>query len=254
MLDSLISYWPLGEASGNALDAHGSNHLTETSGTIDSATGKVGNCRDFEAGDTEYFTLADNADLSCGDIDFSIAAWVNAESLTGTHDIVSKDDGGATQREYILGYASSRFRFGVFTGSGTFTQKLADSLGAPSTGTWYLVIGWHDSVNNTLNIQVNNGTVDSQAYSNGLADEAAPFCIGARGSGGAGSAHWDGLIDEVAFAKRVWTSDERTWIYNSGNGRSYADWAATAGGTRGMPFGHRGTAFNGGRIFKGAIA
>jgi len=34
---------------------------------------------------------------------------------------------------------------------------------------------------------------------------------------------FDGLIEEVAFYKRVLTAAERTWLYNSGAGRAYAE-------------------------------
>ena len=33
----------------------------------------------------------------------------------------------------------------------------------------------------------------------------------------------DGRLDQVGVWKRVLTADERTWLYNSGNGRSYTE-------------------------------
>lgn len=47
IIDNLVSYWKLDEASGNALDAHGSNTLIETSGAIAAAGGKINGARDF---------------------------------------------------------------------------------------------------------------------------------------------------------------------------------------------------------------
>jgi hypothetical protein len=222
LTDNLVSFWSLDEASGNALDAHGSNTLTETSGTIASATGKVSGARDFEAGDTEHFEIADNASLSTGDIDYTIAAWVQLESLaTGT--IAAKFGTTGNQREWRFYYdaTASRFRLSVSpTGAsaGTVTAS-ADTFGVPSTGTWYHVVAWHDSVNNLVGISVNGGTADTTAHATGSINGTAAFTVGVRLDPAAD--YWDGLIDEVGFWKRVLTSSERTELYNAGNGLAY---------------------------------
>lgn len=231
--DSLISYWPLDEASGSALDAHGSNDLAESaSDTIDSAAGHVGGARDFELADTEYFSIADNADLSTGDIDFTIAAWVNLESL-GTRTIVSKFSTGASSREYTLQEvgtgASARLRFSVDSnGTAIDTAVNADTFGAVSTATWYFVVAWHDSVNNVIGISVNDIS-DTAAHSAGVFDGTAAFAIGARVN--ADGDYFDGIIDEVGFWKRVLTSAEITELYNAGAGRDYAYIAGAAPAT-----------------------
>jgi hypothetical protein len=227
LLTNLVSYWKLDEASGDALDSHSTNHLTETSGTIGSTTGKIGNCRDFELGDTEYFTIADSAALSTGDIDFTLACWVNLESKTASQrqTLISKYNTTGNQREYWLTYnpqtapgTSNPFGFTISaTGSSTVVIRESTTFGTPSTGTWYFVVAWHDSVANTVNIQVNNGTVDSTSHSGGVFDGTSPFVLGARET----VDNLDGLLDEVGFWKRVLTSDERTALYNGGNGLAY---------------------------------
>jgi hypothetical protein len=225
LLTNLISYWKLDEASGDALDSHSTNHLTETSGTIASTTGKIGNCRDFELGETEYFTIADSAALSTGDIDFTLACWVNLESKTAgqRQTLISKYNTTGNQREYWLTYnptaggTSNPFGFTVSSNGTAFTVHESTTFGTPSTGTWYFLVAWHDAANNTLNIQVNNGTVDSTSYSSGVFDGTSPFVLGARET----VDNLDGLLDEVGFWKRVLTSDERTALYNGGNGLAY---------------------------------
>jgi hypothetical protein len=226
VITSLVGYWALDEASGNAVDSHGSNTLTETSGTIAATTGKVSGCRDFEAGDTEYFTIADNTALSMGDIDFSIQAWVNAESLAVSMAILGKDL-VTPSREYVMNYDNGTTQFSFFVSpSGTSAVVVqASNFGTPSTATWYHLIAWHDSVNNQIGIAVNAGTPNTTSHTTGVQDSNGPFQIGARNAG----ANWDGLIDEVAIWKKVLTSDERTWLYNSGNGRSYTDIVAESG-------------------------
>ena len=217
-LTNLVSNWNLNEASGDALDTHGSNPLTETGGIIDATTGKVSGARDFEAGDTEYFTTADNADLSTGDIDFSFAMWFQVESdISGA--LVSKNSGGG-DFEYLLQYMANEDKLRLYLASGAgnanATSVQHDDFGMLSLGTWYFAVAWHDSVANTINIQINNGTVTSAAYTFGSWDSAHPFNMGNYLG-----EHFDGLIDEAAFWKRVLTPTERTQLYNSGSGLAY---------------------------------
>lgn len=215
LTDNLISFWALDEASGNAVDSYGANTLTETSGTIASAGGG----RDFEADDSEWFEVNSNASLATGDIDFTVAAWVNAESLDGTiRDAASKFSSGASG-EWILGWNGvSRYRFSVRNAadSATTTQTFT-SLGLPTVSTNYLLIGWHDSVNNLLCVQANGGAVDSQAYSGGVLSGSSKFILGNRDGA---TSYWDGIIRRVMFWKRVLTANERTFLYNGGLGRT----------------------------------
>jgi hypothetical protein len=230
LTDSLISHWALDEASGNALDSHSTNDLTETSGTIASATGKIGNCRDFESGDTEYFEGADSAALSTGDIDFTWAMWVQGESAPGSDQartFVAKWGLASNQREYTVLWenlvGTSRFRFYVSSNGTSGVSVIASTFGTPSVGTWYFIVAWHDAAANTINIQINNGTVDSASHSAGVRDGTAALQLGTLDN--LAPYYHDGLIDEVSFWKRLLTADERTALYNGGNGLAYP-WAS----------------------------
>jgi hypothetical protein len=232
LLTDLVSYWKLDEASGNALDAHGSNELTETSGTIASTTGIINGARDIEAADTEYFNLADNATISAGDIDLTWQVWVNLESKSGDMFIVNK--WGTSNFEYRIYYDSSsdRFVFGVSTNGTNEVTVPADNLGAPSLSTTYHILAWHDATANTLNIRVNNGTVDSTSHSGGIRDGSSPLRF-------SHSFDWlDGWIDEIGLWKRVLTSEEQDALWNSGSGLSYDQFAgADHTGTAAVTFG-----------------
>jgi hypothetical protein len=226
VITNLVSYWPCNEASGNLLDVHGSNTLTETSGTIDATTGKVGGARDFEVGDTEYFEIADNASLSPGDTTFTFAAWVQLESTGADRVVIGKYQTTSNQREYFLLYnnTSSRFEFRVTsTGASSPTGSvLANPLGAPTTGTWYYVVAGHDHVANQLFISVNAGTEDTTSYSAGVFNGTGAFHIGSLGTAG-GAQHWDGLVDEVGYWAKRLSAAEIAWLYNGGTGRSYTE-------------------------------
>lgn len=232
LADNLTSYWKMDEASGNALDAHGSNNLTDNS-SVGSASGKINGARDFEGlsggspSTVQWFSHADNSDLSVGDIDFTIQLWVNLESKpTGDNsNILNKWDFGANSREYIAYYnvSNDRFEFRVSNdgnGGGSVTIVTANNLGAVSTGTWYLIHVWHDASANQIGIAVNAGTADTASHSTGVFNGTSNFEIGALSGGTSGP--FDGLVDEVGIWKRLLTSLERTDLYNSGNGRDYA--------------------------------
>ena len=221
LIDSLISYWPLDEASGDRADSHGSNTLTDLVST-GSGTGKINNAADFEADSANFLYHADNASLSTGDIDFSGSVWVKFESLpTALVPIVVKHDGSTVAgSEWALYWESgaARISFTVYSGSSTSTTVSANTFGAISTGVWYHVTWWHDSVNNEIGICINAGTPDTASHSAGVNDTAALFMLGAFPGT---SYYMDGLIDELGFWKKVFTSGERTSLYNGGSGLAY---------------------------------
>lgn len=221
LLTDLISAWELNEASGNAVDSHGSNTLTDNN-TVGSGTGLVyGTARDFEASNTEYFEITDNPGLSTGDIDLTFECWVNFESFGSIPGVLGKDNSGAGQREYgLYAYTSGTNRVRWFVSSNGTSESAAAEVAGLSTGVWCQVICWHDSVNNEIGCVVNAGTPTTTSHSGGLIDGTAAFRIGDVPGN---SLYMDGLIGPVRFWKRVLTSQERTDLYNGGAGLAYTD-------------------------------
>lgn len=222
--DNLVAYWSL----ENVNDSKGANTLTNN-GSATFAAGKVANAVSLN-GTTQYLSIADNAALSMGDIDFTVACWVNLTSKAAAAEMISKYATTGNQREYRLIYqsANDRFRFDVAP-SGTTTGTLtvsADNLGSPSTATWYFVVAYHDSVNNVIGISVNAGTPNTAAYSAGVFDGTSQLRLGQNSTSGN---FVNGLLDEVAIWKRVLSAAERTDLYNGGSGRDYA-YISGAGG------------------------
>lgn len=217
LLTSLISYYKLDEASGDATDSNGSNTLTDNN-SVGTSTGKINGARSFVRTSSKYLAHTDNASLSFGDEDFTVAGWANRSSSGNTLVVIGKWQSAGNQLSFVLGYdtANTKF-FWIVSRDGTnFTSVYANSFGGTSTSTWYYLVAWHDSVNNVIGISVND-TSDTSAYSLGVFDSTADFRIGADQNG----AYWDGLIDEVGVWRRVLTSTERTSLYNSGNGLAY---------------------------------
>lgn len=216
-------YLSLDEASGNAIDAHGSNDLTDN-GSVGAATGKVNGARDFEANSSQYFDHATNSTLETGDIDFTLAAWINVESFISFPIIVAKDN-ISVAREYVLYIdtnSGNKPTFEVFNGS-TTGIGIAQWATGLSLATWYHIVAWHDAINNQIGLSVNAGTAVVNSTTGAAGANSQPLKIGADLNAGVPSLFFDGLIDEVGFWKRVLTSDERTELYGpGGGGRDYA--------------------------------
>lgn len=221
LLTSLTGYWTMDETSGNALDILGVTTLTDHN-SVGTAAGKVGTARQFNVANTRYFDAADNAAMSVGDLDFTFAVWVYIDSKGANRNILSKGTTfAANTTEYFLEFTNSSDRFRFIIGDTTNTLSsiaVANNLGSPSLATWYFIVAWHDSVGNTVNIQVNDGTVNSVGTSGRFPpDTTGSFTVGRLN----GVQHWDGRIDELGFWKRALTAAERTSLYNAGSGRSY---------------------------------
>lgn len=224
LLDNLVSHWKLDEASGTRADSFASNDLTDNN-TVGSATGLINNAADFEAGNSEYLSHADNTDLRTGDVDFTFAGWVKLESKV-TQVLACKTwDGNAD--EWILSYESSqdRFRFATRYASNTYDLVFADNFGSPSTGVWYFIVVWHDAAANEICITIDDVAPDVQATTSAPAGSAtAVFAIGIYSPGNANLVPADALIDECAFWKRVITGAEITQLYDAGAGLPFDQW------------------------------
>jgi hypothetical protein len=213
--DNLISVWC--EAADPTTDEFGANTLTNNN-SVGTTTGKVGTAGTFTSAGGKYLSHADSAALSTGDIDFTIAAWVNL-TAAGEKGIVNKWTG-----ELLL-YRDSDGHVYLFVrkadDSGNALVGTSGTLAADSA--WHHVVAWHDSVNNLLGVSVDAGTADTASYSAGVRDSANNWVIGAT----TGTANpWDGSLNQVAFWKRVLTGTERTSLYNAGAGLAFGSWDA----------------------------
>ena len=225
LLTNLAGFWPLNEESGNALDLHSGGLTLTDVNTVTSSPGKVhALARQFTTANLEYLTRpGDDAALSTGDIDFTLAAWVFLDTLAANQPICLKW-AVAGQREYAMDFvtATGRFRFGVSNDGTTQVWLTADSFGAPAAGEWHLVVGWHDSLADTINVQVNAGAVDSLAHAAGVRDGTDPFRVGRLAA-----TYLGGRVGPVMFWKSdaglggILTAQQRRVLYNHGLGLPY---------------------------------
>lgn len=211
LIDDLVFYLKMDEASGNALDAHGSVDFTDN-GTVGAGTGKINGGRDFEATNSEYFTNG-SASVDVTNEDYTYAFWFKMESDTSGGLIAKPAADSLSDDANVTMFSGDIFWLvGDFVGS--FQQiQWSSTL---SVDTWYHCVVWHDSVNDLIGISINAGTPVTGVFAAGPVGNTEPLFIG-----NSGGVFFDGLIDEFGFWRRVLTSQERTDLYNGGDGFAY---------------------------------
>lgn len=223
LLNNLISYWTLNESSGVRYDSTNNyNNLTDNN-TVGTAQGVQNLAANFVSANNESLSVTSNPTIQVGNFDFCICGWVYLSDKINFQTYFSKYLSAGDQRQWLIDYNQTSDRFRLLVSSdGTASvigQVLADNLGSPTAATWYFICAWHDSINDTINIQINNGSINSTSFSTGVfANGTGDFMIG--GSANLSSSA-NGHADEVGFWKRLLTSAERTYLYNSGVGRTY---------------------------------
>lgn len=216
----LISWWTLDETSGTRVDSHTTGNDLTDNNTVLYGTGKISNAADFETTNNEYLSHTDNASLSMGSADVWFSFWVKPESVSATFTLFSKQSSGPNV-EYVA-FQSSSTTWLFYIGDNAGGVALASVSATISAGTWYFLNMWTDKAGAKLYLQVNNGTPGEGTITGSMnGDSTAAFQIG--GNSGLNE-YYDGLIDEFGFFKNhIPTADERTWMYNSANGRTYSD-------------------------------
>jgi hypothetical protein len=242
-LSNLIAYWPLDEPSTgtvviNRADAYAGHTLTDGGNKTPSDTGLVyAQAALFVSGGAnDVLSRSSEADFQVSGTSWTVCAWVYLTATGLNMNLVAKGGNTFPNREWLLWYDNSASRFLVTyceaSGAVGLHSRQATTLGAPSLNTWYFVVGWYDDAADTLNIQVNNGTVDSTgsltvgAYAGTSTLEVGDWNANAR-------------IGPALFWKRVLSATERTNLYNGGAGLTLAQMMpvpSVAGRSRPFPF------------------
>lgn len=211
--DNLVACWALDEASGNATDAAVGNDLTDNN-TVTSAAGagaSTGTSRAFASASSEYFSRADNADLSFGNENISFAGWAYLTTNDTTRYMFTK--WADPTFEYLFSYITGT---GIRLSAGGGT-KVTSTFGTLSTATWYLVAAGYSATADEFWISVNANTPDVASDAGGFTDGAGDFRMSSEVNGNSG--HWNGRLDEWAVWRRDIRADLAT-LYNSASGTS----------------------------------
>lgn len=214
---SLTSYWKFDEESGTREDIFGTTDLTDN-GSVGFQTGIDGNEATFN-GSSQYLSAAGFA-TPAGN--FSISGWATFDTLASDQNIITKDNSTTNNRVFFLRYQNStnRLQFRVSTnGTSATSSVLANTFGAPSTGTRYFIVATYESSTGTTSISINGGAFDTNVGTTGAAHSAAvTLAIGVRNPDSTPVGYLDGAVDEMAFYDTLLDSSDVTALYNSGAG------------------------------------
>jgi len=213
-----VAHWKLDEVGGGTrYDSSGNSYNLSDNDTVDTVVGKYGGAGQFTASETEWLDISSNTDLQGGDRNFSVTGWVYLDSKPSDGIFISKWGNSAVNYEYYLSYNSSSDRFRFVTRESDDSGSIivnADKLGSPALNTWYFVAVWHDSINDTTNIEINGSGVDSTAQTGGLPSTSQAFRIGRHGDSGG---YFDGKIDDVRIYRYLLSPGQRISAMNAGH-------------------------------------
>lgn len=221
--DKLVAAYTF-EESGTYFDHSGlGNHPTNVNG-VTQVAGKVGNAGGFASASTQYLAVNSNSYLAIGNRPFTLEGWVYTVDRSVYQIIASKYNSQSGSREWlfdIFGGAGARVRFGVYHDAVTFNTVEAANFGTIPNSTWIHVICWYDPTAGTINIEANGTAETPVAHTGGIYAGTAQMRIGSstNSSGNPGQS-LNGQADELRIWKRIFSSSQRAWLRNGGNGRT----------------------------------
>lgn len=226
--DNLVAYWPLDEASGNALDVAGTTPLTAINAP-GTTTGKVVTARTFARASNRYFRSANVPALQVPNTDFSFSVWVFLQGASGMQTIFGKDQQNVaeTMREYTLEHdlsglpAVNQLRWYVrgLTNPAKWTGI--------TQNVWHHVVCVYETATKAQRLYVDGAGPVTAFGTTAMTYTGNEFRVGTSYDAGPGRAFesnsLDGALDELSMWKRALSASEVAWLYNGGAGRSYAE-------------------------------
>lgn len=204
LLTSLVSYWTLSDA----IDFYGANNLTNT-GSVAFTAGKVDNAASFSG--INY--LSKSTPVTIATTNISVAFWANIPTSSETGCFFWNGKTTATTNGYALGIGGSNYTIAGNNLILHLPSIIWGNFGALGTG-WKHIILTRDTA--TWRAYINN-VVSGTTYTN---NPGVPSIPGGFFIGSDGGFYMDGQIDEFGFWTKVLSVQERTDLYNAGNGQT----------------------------------
>jgi hypothetical protein len=222
----LVSYWRLGETSGNALDSQDSNPGTTIAGGVTrNVAGLLNTSTDgaiqLDGNSGSYIRAPFAANMNTG-AQMSIEAWAKPSAVAGGVKVVARSN---LLTFYLDMTVAPNWRFLANDSVPTAYQAFG---GVPTVGQVAHLVGVYDSLTSTIKLYVNGVLVSTVAASaNGLRSTSDAFTVG---TDSASLSNWfNGVIDEVALYNVALTPAQITNHYALGSGTPFL--TASAGAT-----------------------
>lgn len=220
--DNLVAAYEFEETTGTVCyDSHATNNGTINGATINQ-TGIIEKCYDFD-GSSSYVQIdGSNFEFERTD-EFSISFWAN-QDVSSWGSIISTE-GNTVNYPGLLVVFTTRTLW-IQLGANVSNTRIIVTIPLGSLNTWVHYAFSYDGSSTGAGIKVYKDgiaqitTVVADNLTSSMVTGADLF-IGKRAS----SIHYfNGGIDQLFVWKdRALTEDENTWLYGSGNGRSYSE-------------------------------
>ncbi len=213
-----VAEWKIDENTGTSVNDTSGNGNIGTLGIGNSAptwgSGIKGSGLLFD-GSNDYISVGSGNTAPLSFTDFTISAWINADSFAAGTRVVSTYHGSSPSNFYNISIASGNFPQLSFRNTGG-TLVITIASDAIQTGKWYHVVGVRNA-GSTAKIYVNGLGVGSTADGTGGVSIGPHEYVSigwdpARSSG----LSFDGKIDDVRIYDYARTQAQVAWEFNKG--------------------------------------
>lgn len=220
LLNGLVAYYPMNEASGNILDAHTAAKTVAAQTTIGNQTGHVyATAREFVNSEMDWALRDDPMNLNA----LTIGFWAYVYTLSGIPGEYRSIVGNAPVGNYSPGWQlffNHEGQLIVSIAAGGMNWLLWHAPYYISENAWTSILVTHNPVADTVSINA-NGSISSTEWTNGIGD-GYQFAIG-RMSSISDSGYFDGRIGPLAIWNRALSTTEQDAWYAAGAGLAYGD-------------------------------
>ena len=222
---TLIGFWNLNEASGAAIDQHGSNDLSDNA-SVTAANGPG-------AGKSRYYTLANDEfhsldpPINPGTSDFAICGWFNLADTGTNKQLISCGGGGSGNNGFAIYTRDAQMRLYFVDGVQAGRLSTAKTAGITADA-WFFWV-WNFDRDGNAQLWVNNadyGTTDISSHAASLDPDEELAIGGLTFSSGTAVEDMNGRICRTMWFTKLLDETARTALYNDGDGMAYADLTA----------------------------
>lgn len=211
LLTGLLHWWDLNESSGDAIDATGTQDLTE-GGTIGVATGGApdgGNARDFPGSVGAHFSASAGSIWNSGTT-MSFSFWFRRDNVTG--NLAAYGHNAPNGANYHLWVGANDVNTFYFDAVASMTGHVLNKE------QWYHIVVTSTGPGGSDELFIDGTSANTGTA--GWEPGSATFYLGAYFNGGL---TFNGRMCSAAIWNRVISSTEVTELYNSGTNLRYAD-------------------------------
>jgi sialidase-1 len=207
-----VSYLKFDETSGTtASDSSGNGNTGTVTNGATWAAGHLNNGLTLD-GTNDYVDAGNKTSMQFGKGDFTAAAWVKTDTITGNRFIFWYGDVGTAVPSWWVRMESGKIAFLLDGTSAPTENYVATDTAALSVGVWkHIAVTREDTI---LRIYV-NGVETKAIYTSNVPDVTSAsngLAIGKDKNGT--TRYWDGMIDEVRVYDRSLSSKEIQALYN----------------------------------------